>query len=330
MQVHELHPALSIRNLTLALSTKHSVLYPVRDLSLEVQPGSLHAIIGESGSGKSLTCRAIMRLGPHAMTIRSGSIHVGQTDVSTLRGHELSEFRGSRVGMVFQDPAPHFNPAKRVGSHLIRTLERRLNLTAEEARSRFTELLERVGLSGRDDLLQKYPHELSGGMAQRLAIAAAIAAAPPLLIADEPTTALDVTVQKSVLELIDELRRGMGLAVLFVSHDLALVEQYADDITVLYAGTAAEQNASHRLFVAPRHPYTQALLRSRPRPDAPVPPSIPGVPPRLEQLPSGCPFHPRCPAAIDPCRSDRPAPTSWPDGGQSRCHVAARNAGVTE
>ncbi len=320
-------PALALRHLTLSLTTRRGVLYPVRNLTISVAPGSMHAIIGESGSGKSLTCRAIMRLGPHELRIASGSIHVGGVDVSQLHGTALSGFRGSRVGMVFQDPALHFNPSKRVGAHIIRTMQKRLHLGVDESRIRFTELLQRVGLSGSDDLLQKYPHELSGGMAQRLAIAAAIAASPPLLIADEPTTALDVTVQKAVLELIAELRQTLGLAVLFVSHDLALVENYADEITVLYAGTAVEQNTSERLFVAPRHPYTQALLRARPRPEQPVPPSIAGTAPGLEALPSGCPFHPRCPAAKPVCRSTMPAVDVWPDGGRASCHVAAQHRG---
>lgn len=319
-------PALTLQNLTLSLTTRDAVLHPVRNLNLTVNPGSLHAIIGESGSGKSLTCRAVMRLGPHELRIASGSIRVGGIDVSTLHGRELSEFRGSRVAMVFQDPAPHFNPGKRVGDHLIRTLEKRLGLSAEQSRARFTELLTRVGLSGRDELLRKYPHELSGGMAQRLAIAAAIATSPPLLIADEPTTALDVTVQKSVLELIDELRRTLGLAVLFVSHDLALVENYADEITVLYAGTAAEQNRSSKMFLSPRHPYTQALLRARPKPGQPVPPAIAGTAPRLDRIPPGCPFHVRCPAAEPICRTRVPDRTMWNDGGSAACHVAARKS----
>ncbi|MFP4509694.1 MAG: ABC transporter ATP-binding protein [Spirochaetaceae bacterium] len=316
--------ALILEDLTLSLTSRTAVLYPVRNLNLTVKPGSLHAIIGESGSGKSLTCRAIMRLGPHELRIASGSIRVCGTDISTLHGRELSGFRGRQVAMVFQDPAPHFNPGKRVGDHLIRTLEKRLGLGSEEARTRFTELLSRVGLSGRDELLRKYPHELSGGMAQRLAIAAAIAASPPLLIADEPTTALDVTVQKSVLELIDELRRTLGLAVLFVSHDLALVEKYADEITVLYAGTVVEQNRSLGLFRSPRHPYTQALLRARPGPGQPVPPAIAGTAPRLDRIPPGCPFHVRCPAAEPICRTVLPDHTRWDDGGSAACHVAAR------
>ena len=330
-------PALEIDSLTLALDGEDgSPLLPVRTLSMRIAPGELHALVGESGSGKSLTCRAILRLGPNGMRVRAGSIRVGGVDVSALSGRRLHRFRGGRVGVIFQEPGAHLSPSIRVGRQIVEALRIHTGCSRTEARHKAETIAERVGLTPARSILRRYPHELSGGMAQRVAIAAAIICSPELLVADEPTTALDATVQKSVLELIDELRHDLGLAVLLVSHDLAVVERYADSVTVLYAGSVAEQASSEEIFTRPRHPYTQALLRARPQLGdiAPVdtpPLIIPGSPPALNAIPGGCPFHTRCPAAEELCRTVVPDLVErGGDTGDARvaCHVATRVAGV--
>lgn len=330
-------PALEIDSLTLTLDAEDgSPLFPVRDLSMSIAQGELHALVGESGSGKSLTCRAILRLGPYGMRVRSGSIRVGGVDVSRLSSRRLHRFRGGRVGMIFQEPGAHLSPSIRVGRQIIEALRLHTGCSRMEARRKAEAIAERVGLTPARSILRRYPHELSGGMAQRVAIAAAIICSPELLVADEPTTALDATVQQSVLELIDELRHDLGLAVLLVSHDLAVVERYADSVTVLYAGRVAEQASSEEMFRRPRHPYTQALLRARPQlgdiapVDAP-PLIIPGAPPALNAIPGGCPFHTRCPAAEALCRTDIPALIQHVEGdrfARVACHVASRVVGV--
>ncbi|MFW5994881.1 MAG: ABC transporter ATP-binding protein, partial [Spirochaetia bacterium] len=323
-------------------------LYPVRDVSLSVAPGELHAIVGESGSGKSLTCRSVLRLGPPRMRVASGSVQVEDVDVTSLSGDRLRRFRGARVGMIFQEPAAHLSPSIRAGAQIAETLRVHDRCSHRAAKAKAHELAERVGLTPAKRVLRRYPHELSGGMAQRVAIASAIICGPSLLIADEPTTALDATVQQSVLSLIDELRRDMKLGVLLVSHDLAVVERYADTVTVLYAGKVVEQASSDELFRRPRHPYTQALLRARPQledldearvdhrrddghtPDAVVEPLvIPGAPPTLRDIPSGCPFHPRCPAAVDLCRAVEPQLLRFSSSAYAACHVAADRVGLS-
>ncbi len=330
-------PALEIDSLTLTLHGEDgSPLFPVRDFSMRIAPGELHALVGESGSGKSLTCRAILRLGPYAMRIAAGNIRVGGVDVSQLAERRLHRFRGGRVGMIFQEPGAHLSPSIRVGRQIVEALRIHTECSRSEAYRKAEAIAERVGLTPARSVLRRYPHELSGGMAQRVAIAAAVICSPELLVADEPTTALDATVQKSVLELIDELRRDLGLAVLLVSHDLAVVERYADSVSVLYAGSIAEQASSEEIFRRPRHPYTQALLRARPQLGdiAPVdtpPLIIPGAPPALKAIPDGCPFHTRCPAAEELCRTAVPELVAHGgDSGYSRvaCHVATRVAGV--
>lgn len=330
---------LSIQNMSLELPRRPGQpgrpLSPVQELSLDVSPGELHALVGESGSGKSLTCRSILRLGPPGMRISAGSVHVNKVNIASLSRTRLRRFRGGTVGMIFQNPAGSLSPAKRAGAQIAETLRVHEGCSRAQAMKRAREVAERVGLTPASEILRRYPHELSGGMAQRVAIAAAVACHPRLLIADEPTTALDATVQRSVLELIDELRRDLDLAVLFVSHDLAVVERYADSLTVMYCGRAVEQGESEELFRRPRHPYTQALLRARPQLDEDAsqqvePLVIPGAAPRLGSEPSGCPFHTRCPAAREICQKERPVLVPYPSGVMAACHVAAQKAGLPD
>ena len=330
----EHRPVLQLSGLSLEIPAGDVPLKPVRGVSLSVKPGEVHGLVGESGSGKSLTCRAVLRLGPWGLTVSGGSIVVDGIDVSTLHGRALHRYRGGTVGMIFQEPAAHLSPSIRVGTQIAETLRLHTDCSWRRARERAREIAERVGLTPAESVLRRYPHELSGGMAQRVAIAAAVICRPRLLVADEPTTALDPTVQRSVLELIDELRRDMKLAVLFVSHDLALVERYADTVSVMYAGTVVEQATREALFTRPRHPYTQALLRSSPSVlpgcDASGKPrlAIPGAPPALRATPPGCPFHPRCPAATDRCAAEQPELLSYDTDSRAACHVAALRAGL--
>ncbi|MFP4643737.1 MAG: ABC transporter ATP-binding protein [Spirochaetales bacterium] len=329
-------PVLQVSGLSLEIPSESGPLRPVRDLSISVQPGELHGLVGESGSGKSLTCRAILRLGPWGIRLSGGSIVVDGVDISTLHGRALHRYRGGTVGMIFQEPGAHLSPSIRVGTQVAETLRLHTACSWRTARERAREIADRVGLKPAESILRRFPHELSGGMAQRVAIAAAVICRPKLLVADEPTTALDPTVQRSVLELIDELRRDMKLAVLLVSHDLALVERYADSVSVLYAGTVVEQASRETLFTRPRHPYTQALLRSSPSvsigSDTSGKPrlAIPGAPPALRAIPSGCPFHPRCPAAVERCTEEQPALLQYEVDSRAACHVAAVRAGLEQ
>ena len=335
-KANALRPLLQVSDLTLEIPTAAALLKPVRDVSISVKPGELHGLVGESGSGKSLTCRAILRLGPWGIRVSGGSILVDGIDVSTLHGRALHRYRGGTVGMIFQEAGAHLSPSIRVGTQIAETLRLHTACTWPTARERAREIADRVGLKPAESVLSRFPHELSGGMAQRVAIAAAVICRPKLLVADEPTTALDPTVQQSVLELIDELRHDMKLAVLLVSHDLALVERYADSVSVLYAGTVVEQASRETLFTRPRHPYTQALLRSSPSvsagANAPAESrlAIPGAAPALRAIPSGCPFHPRCPAATDRCAVERPALLRYEASSWAACHVAAVRAGLEE
>jgi len=301
--------ALSVSNLRVRFPRRRGEgwFHPVDGVTLSVEPGEMLAVVGESGSGKSLTCLALLRLLPPPGEIAAGSaIRVDGADVLALDAEGLRQLRGGKVGMVFQDPAASLDPLYTAGAHVIEALRAHHRLTAAAARARAIELLREVGV-GRDRV-DAYPHQLSGGQRQRVMIAAALAGEPTLLIADEPTSALDVTVQAQLLDLLGELRARRGMAILFVSHDLALVATRADRVTVMYAGKVVETGPTSALFADPAHPYTRALLAATPslnEPDRVIEP-IPGGVPDPKAWPPGCRFHPRCAARFEPCDTREP------------------------
>ncbi len=299
---------LRIDGLHVAFQTQDGPRDVVRGVDLRIAPGEVVGIVGESGSGKSLTALAIMRLLPSRARITSGRVMFQGNDLTALPERAMNALRGSKIAMVFQDPLSALNPALTVGRQLTDALRTHQGISQRAAWSRGAELLDLVGIHHPAQRMRAFPHELSGGMRQRVVIALAVSSNPALLIADEPTTALDVTIQAQVMELIDRIRREFGVAVLFISHNLDLVAEVAEHVTVMYAGQVVESGPVATLFAAPRHPYTSQLLRCIPRLDGqrgPMP-TIPGLPPRAGLLPPGCAFAARCDRADARCSAERP------------------------
>ena len=288
----------------------------VDGVDLTLRRGEAVALIGESGSGKSVTMRAVMRLNPERSSRVEGSIRVGGRDVMAMGRRELASFRGREVAMIFQEPLLAFDPVYTVGEQITEAIRRHEKLGAGEARKRALELFERVRIPSPERRLDAYPHEMSGGMRQRAMIALALACRPKVLLADEPTTALDATVQIQILLLLRELQRDLGLSIIFVTHDLGAAVEVADRIAVMYAGRIVEEGSAKQVVTRPRHPYTIGLLKSRAegalargaRLEA-----IPGSPPDLADRPAGCAFRPRCFLGDDRCLE---APlAAWPEPG---------------
>jgi oligopeptide/dipeptide ABC transporter ATP-binding protein len=295
----------------------------VRGVDLRISPGEVVGLVGESGSGKSMTALAIMRLLPPGGAVTSGRISFRGQDLRECSASALNRLRGSQIGMIFQDPLTALNPAMSIGRQLTDTIRTHQPLGNKAAMARAEELLALVGIPYPRQRLLAYPHELSGGMRQRVMIALAVSCNPSLLIADEPTTALDVTVQAQVMDLLDRIRTEFGIAILFISHNLELVAEISSRVTVMYAGRVVETGAVHDLFATPRHPYTRQLLRCIPRLDGSrgTMPTIPGLPPRIGALPPGCPFAPRCGVAEARCSTEQP-PISWRDRQMAVCFRA--------
>lgn len=301
-------PLLQIDGLHVGFRAGEAVRPVVRGIDLRLEAGEVVGVVGESGSGKSMTALSIIRLLPPGATVTSGRITFRGQDVLALNPAELNRLRGGAIGMIFQDPLTALNPAIPIGRQLVDAIRAHQTLSARAARDRAAELLALVGIPYPQERLRAYPHELSGGMRQRVMIALAVSSNPSLLIADEPTTALDVTVQAQVMELIDRIRREFHIAVLFISHNLELVAEIADRVTVMYAGRAVETGDVKALFVSPAHPYTRQLIRCSPRLDGSTGAmaTIPGLPPIVGALPPGCAFAPRCDQAEARCSQDEP------------------------
>ena len=280
----------------------------VADLSLDLAAGEVLALLGESGSGKSVTLRTLLRLHPTATTRITGSLHVDGHDVLALKGPALQRYRGGTVSMVFQEPGLAFDPVCTVGDQIAEAVRVHTGVDRRAARQRALDMLERVQIPQAKRRLDAYPHELSGGMRQRAMIALALSCSPKVLLADEPTTALDATVQIQILLLLRELQREMGLAVIFVTHDVGAAVEVADRVAVMYAGRLVEDNSVRGLVRSPRHPYTAGLLASmvgHEQRGQPLP-TIAGAPPDLSALPPGCAFAPRCAKASARCVAERP------------------------
>jgi oligopeptide/dipeptide ABC transporter ATP-binding protein len=285
---------------------------PVDGVSFTIARGETLALVGESGSGKSLTSLALLRLVPPPGRIEPGAVlRLGDSDLMSLEGEALRQVRGRRIAMVFQDPMTSLNPVLTVGDQISETVRAHFPVSRQEARSRAEALLGEVGLGDAAGRYESYPHQLSGGMRQRVMLAIALSAQPELLIADEPTSALDVTVQAQILELLDRLRTSRGMAVLLITHDLGVVAGRADRVAVMYAGRIVEEAPTAALFADARHPYTAGLLASLPRLRGPRTPlqAIPGTVPVPSQWPVGCRFHPRCPQVMPRCTTEPPVVT---------------------
>lgn len=301
---------LEIQDLRTHFFTSSGIVKAVDGVSFDLQEGESLAIVGESGCGKSITALSILRLIPSPPgRIVGGSMRFMGQDLLALDEHAMRSIRGNSIGMVFQEPMTSLNPVLTIGRQLTEAVQTHLGLDMKSASARAEELISLVGMSDPKLRLAAYPHEFSGGMRQRVMIAMALTCNPKLLIADEPTTALDVTIQAQILELIQQVQRDLGIAVIIITHNLGVVARYVDRINVMYAGRIVERGRLHDIFDAPSHPYTQGLLASVPRLDKPkgerlVP--IEGMPPDLSNLPPGCAFRPRCTYQIEKCAFDEP------------------------
>jgi peptide/nickel transport system ATP-binding protein len=297
-------PLLEVRDLRVGFATEGGLLQAVDRVNFEVRPGEVVAIVGESGSGKSVTAQTIMGLTRSKNSRIEGSVKLDGEELVEASDAELRRLRGERIAMVFQDPMTSFNPVYRLGRQLAEAMQAHGSISKADARVRAIELFEAVGIPDAERRVDDYPHEFSGGMRQRAMIAMALALEPELLIADEPTTALDVTIQAQILRLLEELNRKRNLATILITHDLGVVAEVADRVLVMYAGRVVEQGSLDDIFYDPQHPYTWGLLGSLTRLDQPRPerlPQIKGAPPSLLELPKGCPFRPRCPHEFAKC-----------------------------
>ena len=302
-------PTLEVSGLSVTVQTASGTAEAVSDVSFAVDDAQILGIVGESGSGKSLSCLAVMGLLPPGATRTHGSIRLGELELSSLSERQIRTQRGSRIAMVFQDYSEALNPVRTIGSQISEPLQLHLEMSASQARQRGVDLLKLVGIPEPEHRWREYPHQFSGGMAQRAMIAMALACGPQLVIADEPTTALDVTIQAQILELLRTLRDETGAAMIIVSHDLGVIAETADNVAVMYAGRVVEQGSVFDVFDEPRHPYTAALLALQPRfADAATGlVAIDGRVPAITDMPPGCAFAPRCARARDDCRATRPA-----------------------
>jgi peptide/nickel transport system ATP-binding protein len=300
---------LSVRNLRVEFPTRRGTLVAVDDVSFDIMPGEVLGVVGESGAGKSLTGAAIIGLLEPPGRIGAGEIRLKGERVDDLPPERLRRIRGRRIGMVFQDPLTSLNPLYRIGDQLTETILTHTKTDAAGARRRALVLLAEVGIPAADARIDNYPHQFSGGMRQRVVLALALAANPELIIADEPTTALDVSVQAQIIALIKRLCRNHGTAVMLITHDMGVIAETADRVAVMYAGRIVEIGAVRDVVKAPLHPYTIGLMGSIPKPaaDAARLLQIPGTMPRLTAIPVGCPFHPRCQRAFAPCPARRPS-----------------------
>jgi oligopeptide/dipeptide ABC transporter ATP-binding protein len=321
-------PLLEVEGLTVRLSVEGAQRAVLRDVSLSVSPGEALGLVGESGSGKSMTARAIDRLLPRGAEV-DGQVRFAGADVHALSGGSLRDYR-NKVAMIFQDPRAHVNPVRRIGDFMTEALRTNMGVGAAKANRRAADMLEQVGIADGSRRLRQYPHELSGGMLQRVMIAAALLTEPQLLLADEPTTALDVTTQAEVMAILDDLRREYGLAMIFITHDLELAAAICDRTAVMYAGQIVEVRESALMHSDPLHPYSAALAAARPdiASTAHRLAAIPGRPLSAFEAPDGqCGFAPRCPHVLDVCTSAAPDLVAL-DGGLSRCARAVELRGT--
>jgi peptide/nickel transport system ATP-binding protein len=313
-------PAVDVENLVVRFQQRDRTIHAVNGVSFRLARGEVLGILGESGSGKTVTLRSLMRLLPHNCAI-GGRVVLDGEDVTAASESRLEELRGNRIAMIFQEPATALDPVFTIGQQITETLVRHQSLTRGDARRRALEWLERVQIPSARRRLDSYPHEMSGGMRQRAMIALALSCSPTVLLADEPTTALDVTVQIQILLLLRELQRDLGMAVIFVTHDVGAAVEVSDRLAVMYAGRFVETGAVHDVLRKRAHPYTEGLLAANLHGVEPGSRlmTIPGAPPNLAALPPGCSFAPRCAYALPQCGETMPAAVICGDGHVARC-----------
>jgi peptide/nickel transport system ATP-binding protein len=324
---------LDVKNLETVFFTNSGLFKAVDDVSFSVRRGETLAIVGESGCGKSVTALSLMRLVPDPPgRIVAGSVRLEGTDLLGLDEDQMRAIRGNRISMIFQEPMTSLNPVMRIGDQITEAVRLHRSMTGKEAWAKAVEMLRLVRIPEPERRASEYPHQLSGGMRQRAMIAMALACRPALLIADEPTTALDVTIQAQILALIVELQHELGTGLILITHDLGVVAQTAQRVIVMYAGKKVEEASVEALFERPRHPYTRGLMASMPavislgsNDDVRLT-EIPGMVPSLTNLPPGCAFAPRCPLAIDRCRAEYPPLLDWGDNHLAACWRAAETA----
>ncbi len=309
---------LSIRDLCVDIPTRHGIVKPVDGVSYDIAAGEILGVVGESGAGKSMAGNAVTGLLNPPAHIESGEILLNGTRIDHLRGEPMRRLRGKEIGMVFQDPLTSLNPLLRIGDQLTETMLTHLPISKSEAEARAVAALEEVGIPGAAQRVNSYPHEFSGGMRQRVVIALALCAEPSLVIADEPTTALDVSVQAQIIALLKRLCRERGTAVMLITHDMGVIAEAADRVAVMYAGRLAELGPVRDVLTHPAHPYTAGLMASTPLASQGQDRlhQIPGAMPRLDAVPQGCAFNPRCDFATDKCRA---APAPRIEGGHAAC-----------
>ncbi|MCB5175813.1 MULTISPECIES: ABC transporter ATP-binding protein [Microvirga] len=318
-----LHPVLSVRDLRVEFVTRRGILKAIDGISFDIAKGEVLGVVGESGAGKSVTGSAVIGLIDPPGRIAGGEIHLSGMRIDNLPPEEMRRVRGKRIGMIFQDPLTSLNPLYRVSEQLIETIRTHTNLSASAARKRAIDLLAEVGIPAPDKRIDSYPHEFSGGMRQRVVIALALCAEPELIIADEPTTALDVSVQAQIISLLKRLGREHGTAIMLVTHDMGVIAETADRVAVMYAGRIAEIGPVRDVVQNPLHPYAKGLMGAIPSLENDSSErlvQIPGSMPRLSAIPPGCPFNPRCPNVFDRCRVERPDPIQHSEH-RVACHL---------
>jgi peptide/nickel transport system ATP-binding protein len=323
-------PLLHVEDLTVTFPVPTGVVRAVNEVSFEILPGRILGVVGESGSGKSVTARSIMRMLRAPGRVDGGHVVLQGEDLLSASEPDMRAIRGKDVAMIFQDPQAALNPVMKIGDQIAEALEMH-GIGGSAARARVTELLQQVGIPDVPRTINQYPHEFSGGMRQRVVIAIALANKPRLLIADEPTTALDVTIQAQILKLLVDLRRELGVAIMMITHDMGVVAELCEDVIVMYGGRVVESGRVRGVFEHPKHPYTNALLNAVPRVEVKTDQTlaaIPGSPPDPARLPQGCAFHPRCPVAIERCTTERPPLFEILPGQRAACWVSAQGGSV--
>ena len=299
---------LQVKNLVVEFPSRHGTLRALDDISFDIAPGEILGVVGESGAGKSLTGAAIIGLLEPPGMVASGQILLEGQRIDHLSADQMRHIRGRKIGAIFQDPLTSLNPLYTIGRQLTETILAHLPVSPKEARQRAIDLLKDTGISAAEERIDHYPHQFSGGMRQRVVIALALAAEPQLIVADEPTTALDVSIQAQIISLLKKVCKDRGAAVMLITHDMGVIAETCDRVAVLYAGRVAEIGPVHEVINQPAHPYTAGLMASIPDMDSDRERlnQIDGAMPRLNAIPSGCAFNPRCPKAFDRCRQERP------------------------
>ena len=313
---------LEVNRLRTSFKTSKGMVEAIRGIDLHVNEGEILGIVGESGSGKSVTMKSVMGLLPSYAKIESDGIMYRDVNLSELSEKELQKYRGKEMAMIFQDPMTAMNPLRKVGYHLIQVIQRYKKCSKAEAEKIGIEMLAQVGIPTPEARMKQYPHEFSGGMRQRVLIAMALSCEPSLLIADEPTTALDVTIQAQILELLKKLHDEKNMSIVIISHDMGVMANMCDRIAVMYGGIIVEEGTVDEIFYQPKHPYTKALLKSIPHPEHPKGEKllgIDGAPPSLYQLPKGCPFAERCDFATEKCCEIMPEFKEYSDTHKAKC-----------